>query len=95
VRILETFTKAPGATSLLDYTLRWTKWLPPGGRITAATWVVTGADLSSTPPPSFTDDTTTAWISGGVADTVAYATCYVTASTGQMDPRTIEIQIRE
>lgn len=78
--------------AVLDWKFDWTTWLSTDETITSHEVTVDGITLDSTDA-----DTTsvTAWLSGGVANTRAQATCHIVTNMGREDDRTIYIQIVE
>lgn len=57
------FTKDPA--DVLDYSFDWSQWLQSGETVTGVT--VTAAPGLTVNSSSFTDTSSTAWLSGGVA----------------------------
>jgi hypothetical protein len=75
--------KDPNA--VLDYTFDWTDWLTPvADVIVSVTWLPsTGITVSTTPPPTHTSTTATAFASGGVLDADEFLTCRITTAGDQ------------
>ena len=79
--------------SVVDYTVDWTYWLSGSDSIAAATFTAqTGLTIQS---HSFTDTTTTVWLSGGTAGTSYRVTSHVTTSEGRQDDQSFIIDCRE
>jgi hypothetical protein len=85
------FIKDPSA--VLDYTVDWTDWLPPGDTITAATWSSNGVTVADSPAPSNTGSTATAWLSGGNTGNTYTVTCTITTTGGRTDSRHLFIEV--
>jgi hypothetical protein len=82
--------KDPNA--VLDFGVRWTKWLDTD-TISASTWIVpTGLTADS---DSFTDTVTTVWLSGGVDGSSYDIVNRITTAAGRVDDRTIRISVVE
>lgn len=85
------FVKDPN--SVLDYTLSWADWLPPGDTINTATATgETGITIGSV---SRTATTSTAWISGGTAGKSYNVTIKIVTTLGRTDERTITIVCKD
>ena len=89
--------------SNLDYEINWLKWLtakdtitglPVIDTITASTWVDVHSDLT-VETDSFTDSTTTVWLTGGVIGTTYELTNRITTAVGRIQDRTVELECRE
>ncbi len=82
-------TKDPDA--VLDYTLDWSRELVGGDTIIAAVFTPdTGITIDS---DSFTDSTTTVWLSGGEDGTTYEVSVHITTAAGRQDDRVIEIAV--
>lgn len=83
--------KDPDAT--LDYVFNWTTYLGGADTISSVAWTV-GAGLTNV-ATSNTTTTATIRISGGTAGQDYEVACRVTLASGQIDERTLKIQVRD
>jgi hypothetical protein len=83
-------TKTPAA--VLDYVFDWSDWLPEGDTITACAWAC--GDITKT-GESFTDHTTTVWLTGGEHGRDYPVRCRVTTAQGRMDDYTLLLRVRQ
>ncbi len=87
---LEKFTKDPDA--ILDYMIDWSAWLVDD-KISVSTWVAdTGLTVDS---DTFTNSTTTVWLSGGTALSRYEIINHITTEAGREDDRTIIIVCKD
>lgn len=88
---MTTFTKDPDAT--LRYTFDWADWLETGEVISTVDWEAESGLTDASP----TNDDTTAsvLISGGTAGETYTLRCRVTTTGGQIDDRTVNIEVSE
>lgn len=90
-----TFKKDPLAT--LDYSINWrplnNPWLEVGETILASTWTVDVGIVQES--DTFDADTTTIWLSGGVANTRYRVSNRITSSLGRIDERSFFINVVE
>lgn len=84
-----TIDKDPDAT--LDYAWDWSAWLAEAGD-TIASHSVTGSGIAIG-ATSAASGVVTARISGGTAGATVLVTCSITTAGGQIDNRTIALQI--
>lgn len=82
-------TKDPDATK--DYVMDWSDWLEDGDTIDSHEVIVSGVELEQS---SNTDETVTAWVSGGTQGRFGYVTYRVTTTGGRVDDRTLLLEIR-
>lgn len=89
------YTKDPDA--VLDYTIDWTAWLTGNDTIVASTFTVMSdaADAVAVDDFSFTNHTTTVWLTGGVTGAKYTVTNHITTSGGRQDDRSLTISIKE
>lgn len=94
----------PDPDDVLDYTIDWraltngtgaSDWLAAGETITASSWTVSAGITQTTPAPSYTDDTTTIWLTGGTVNEVYRVTNHITTNQGRQTDYTITLAIRE
>lgn len=85
------FTKDPDA--VLDYLQDWVRWLAPGDTIVDTE--VTASDGITVGATSFTDTTTTVWLSGGTVGGTYRVTTHVTTAGGRQDDRSFIVRVRE
>lgn len=96
--------KDPNA--ILDYLWNWGGWLADGETIASADVLPVGVALAAGKPApaivagssaagAVANGAVLAWLSGGVVDADASATCRVTTSAGRVDDRTITFTIVE
>lgn len=79
--------------AVLDYRVDWSAWLPEADTISASTWTAdAGITIDSS---SFTDTSTTVWLSGGTVTEVYNVVNHITTADGREEDQTIIIQIRE
>lgn len=84
------FKKDPDA--VLDYTFDWGPYLTPlADTILTVTWL-TSAGLTKVSQTN-TATTATAFVSGGVVDTVETLTCRIVTAGGRTDDRTASLKI--
>lgn len=87
---LPTLPKDPDAA--LDYTWDWADWLASAGdTLQGAT--VTGAGVTVVGTPAVVGSLVVARLAGGTAGTFATATCRITTAGGQIEDRSIQLQI--
>lgn len=79
--------------AVLDYSVDWSRLLGDVDTITALT--VTPEEGVTVDSSSFTDTTTTAWISGGTAGEEYGVTFSITTAGGRTDERTITLIVRQ
>lgn len=88
---IKIFIKAPIA--LLDYALRWRKWLK-GDVILTSTWAISPGGGVVASGVLLGGDVTVAWLSAGT-DGISYlVTNTITTLGGRVDSRTIQISVR-
>jgi hypothetical protein len=88
------FTQAPN--EVLDYEVDWSQWLPTGDSVIASTW--TADNGITTSQASFTDTTTTVWIS--VTDVAMTGSSYncvnnITTAAGRKGERTLAFMVKQ
>jgi len=88
VNYLKTWIK--GADDVLDYAIRWTRWLD-GDTIASAVWTLPAA-LTEV-DAEVVGDVTTVWVSGGVVGTAYAVAVRVTTTGGRTDDRTIRLLV--
>lgn len=84
-------TKDPDSTE--DYTIKWGRWLASkSDLIDVATWTAgTGITVADS---SYTNKTSTVWLSGGSADSVVDARGRIETVGGRINYATIRVQLR-
>lgn len=87
------FTKDPDA--VLDYTIDWSAWLPPGDTIVDAVATSSAPDKLVVDSTSHTTDETTVWLSGGEVGQTYDVVTHITTNDGREDDRTITIVVKE
>lgn len=80
----------PDAT--LDYQIDWEAWLA-GDTLTRSTWNV--PDGLTHVADTYTDTTTTIWLSGGVVDTEYTVTNQIETDAGRTDERSFIVKVVE
>lgn len=92
---MSTYVKDPDA--ILDYGFDWSDWLQDGETITASVWAIDPSDSPglAKDSDSFSDSATTAWLSGGEADTDYVVTNHITTSENREDDRSHRIKVRQ
>lgn len=88
---MQRFTKDPNA--VLDYQIDYSRWLPAGDTITASSWLAESGLTVDT--SSFTDTSTTVWLSGGTAGSTYDVRNHITTDDGRQDDRTLTIVVKE
>lgn len=73
----------------------WSTWLSSGEIITASTWAVPAGITQTTPAPSFTDTTTTIWLTGGTLMTSYSVVNHITTNQGKQRDQTLTIAVRD
>lgn len=87
---MTTYRKDPNAT--LDYTFDWGLYLAPLlDTIISVTWITSTA--LTVVSQSKTGTTATAFVSGGVENTVENLTCRIVTAGGRTDDRSIALKI--
>ena len=82
--------------AILDYSLDWRReWLDADDAITASSWSVDPVDGLVISDQPFTDDTTTVWLSGGMAGSSYTVTNHITTSGGRQDDRSLLVEVIE
>lgn len=81
--------------SVLDYAVDWAAWLGDAETITASTWAVPAGITQTTPAPSFTDTTTTIWLTGGTLMTSYSVVNHITTNQGRQQDQTITLAVRD
>lgn len=82
------FSKDPG--ELLDYTINWAAWLG-SDTITSSSWSVPSGLTNA--GSSFTNSTTTVWLSGGTDDQIYTVTNTIQTAAGRIGVESIKIRI--
>jgi hypothetical protein len=72
----------------------WSTWLEDGETITASTWTVPAGITETTPASSFTDTTTTVWLTGGTLDTSYSVVNHITTDQGKERDQTLTVRVR-
>ena len=92
------FRKDPNA--VLDYNINWANWLIDEDAISASSWFISDSALSSDltsssdlsiDSDSFTNSTTTVWLSGGTVPSEYYVVNRITTANGRTDDRHIQV----
>lgn len=81
-----TFAKDPSA--VLDYTIDWTRWLPPGDAISSVAWTLSGITNAAS---SHSTTEATIWLSGGTDGTTYDVVCEIVTTGGRTDDRTFRV----
>lgn len=84
------WTKDPNA--VLDYTIRFKKWLA-GDRISSATWTIPTGIVNAGQYNS--SETATIWLSGGTAGTSYSVSVRIVTVGGRTDDRTIQFNVED
>ena len=88
--------------SKLDYEINWLEWLTSINTITgetvidtivSSTWVDVNADLT-VESDSFTDSTTTVWLTGGIVDSIYEVTNRITTAAGRIQDQTAKLKCK-
>lgn len=86
---IKVFVKDP--LEILDYTIRWRRWLK-GDTISSSAWAIAvGMTVGVT---SFGGDLALAWLSGGVDGSTYLATNTIVTLGGRTGVRTIQLSVR-
>lgn len=87
---MATYKKDPAA--VLDYSFDWSAYLTPlADTITSVTWVLTAGITKVS--QSFSANSATAFVSGGVLGETETLTCRITTAGGRTDDRSIFLKI--
>ena len=85
-----TFDKDPDAD--LDFQINWAAWLATSETISDSEWI---ADEGiTTHDDSYTNTTSTVWLSGGDVSHSYIVTCRITTNQGRVDDRSLTINVR-
>ena len=92
---MPSYRKDPDAE--LDYGLDWSPWLVEGATIATSEWIVPAGLTEGTgdKASSFTDTTTTVWLSGGEDGQDYKVVNRITDTDGRTDDRRITIKVRQ
>lgn len=86
-----TFVKDPD--SKLDYKIDWAAWLGGSDTISTSTWTV--PDGITKASDTNDDNSTTIWVSGGIAGNDYNLVNHIVTAADREADRTIRIQVRE
>lgn len=78
----------------LDYCFTWADWLK-GDVIISSEWIIPAGIIGGPKPESFTDTTTTIWLSGGTAKTKYKLTNRIATAGGRKNDRTMTVPVKE
>lgn len=78
----------------LDYEWDWSNWLRAGETIDTYTVSVTPDDVMVAEDITGTDDTVTAWVSGGVRGRVYQVSCHILTSETREDDRAFVLDVQ-
>lgn len=87
------FVKDPDAT--LDYTIDWARWMDTSDFISSSTWIAESGITIVPASESFTNTTTTVFISGGSPGQTYKITNRITTNGNRIDERSFELRVRE
>lgn len=96
------FAKDPDA--VLDYHLDWSGWLPAGDAVSNSSWFVTDSNLSNDltansalkiDRQTLSNNISTVWLSGGMANTTYYLVNRITTVEGRTNDRHIQILMKQ
>ena len=79
--------------AVLDFSIDWTSVFPTHDKIVASSW--TADDGLTVDDNTFTDKTTTVWLSGGTKSGAYNVVNHVTTLYGREDDRTIRVTVYE
>lgn len=85
------FTKDPAG--IIDYTVRWTSWLPGGDTISSSSWLIPAGIVNV----SETNDTTDAviFLASGTVGVIYEVTNRIITAGGRQNDQTISILIED
>lgn len=86
------FTKDPNG--IIDYTVRWTSWLPGGDTISSSSWLLPAPEIVKVSEANTTADAVIFLASGTVGQIYPVTNRIVTAA-GRQNDQTISILIEE
>ena len=90
----KTWPIAADPNDVADWVINWT--LDTGDIITASSWSITDASTGLTIQTStFTDDTTSVWLTGGTAGDNAKLLNHITTQGGREFDQTVTLKIKE
>lgn len=90
------FTLAPkDPNDIIDYLVDWSDWLSDGDTIASSTWIVPAGITKDS--DTFTNTTTTIWLSGGTAGQSYSLTNRIVTSNNppRTKDKTITIRVKE
>jgi hypothetical protein len=90
-----THTEPKDANATLDYTLDWSSWLPSGVKIVGLELFTRGFTVLDS---TYTDTTTTAWISGGkpgINESLQFRITTDSSPVALVDDRTLLIPVKQ
>lgn len=85
------FTKDPDG--IIDYTVRWTGWLPSGDTISSSAWTIPGGIVKTSESNNTTD--AIVWLASGTVGQIYEVTNRIITTGGRQDDQTISILIEE
>lgn len=85
------FTKDPAG--IIDYTVRWTSWLPSGDTISSSTWIVPAGIVKVSEANNTTD--AIIFLASGTVGQIYPVTNRVITAGGRQNDQTISILIEE
>lgn len=77
---------------ILDYQLIWTDRLAPADTIATSVWLIDSGEITID-SDTFTDNTTTIWLSGGTAATNVILTNRITTAGGRQYDQSVSLNI--
>jgi hypothetical protein len=89
--LISNYDKDPD--SVLDFKFDWSEWLEAGETISS--YVVTVPSGITKESDSKTDDSVTAWLSGGTAGTSYIVACKIVTSESRTDERSMRIVVAD
>lgn len=85
------FTKDPAG--IIDYTVRWTSWLPSGDAISSSTWIVPPGIVKVSEANTTTD--AVIFLASGTVGVIYEPTNRIVTAGGRQTDQTISILIEE
>ena len=88
-------TKLKDPNAVLNYKFKWDDWLPSGVTISSYVVTIESGLTKEGDSPADADTAVIVQLSDGTVGVTYTAACKITASDGQIDERTINIEVND